>query len=71
MDLNTATEIVKNELDKSNIVVVTSNHGIFLLDNESEIANVEEYAKNNNLKCFIVKNEKSEVTTEDKPKKKK
>jgi len=71
MDLNTATEIVKNELDKSNIVVVTSNHGIFLLDNESEIANVEEYAKNNKLELFVVKNESSLVVSEDKPKKKK
>lgn len=78
MDLNKAKEVAKHELEKASIVVVTSNSGIFLLEKEEEIKTVEEYAKNNKLECFVVKNGevKSEVVAEDvdieeKPKKKK
>lgn len=78
MDLKKAKEVAKHELEKASIVVVTSNSGIFLLEKQEEIKTVEEYAKNNKLECFVVKNGevKSEVVTEDvaieeKPKKKK
>lgn len=78
MDLNKAKEVAKHELEKASIVVVTSNSGIFLLEKEEEIKAVEEYAKNNKLGCFVVKNGKEvtdevtdEVATEEKPKKKK
>jgi hypothetical protein len=71
MDLKQAKEVAKFELEASNIVIVTSNKAIFHLDNVSEIANVEEYAKSNKLEMFVVKNEVSEEVSEDKPKKKK
>jgi hypothetical protein len=71
MDLNKAKEVAKDVLEGSNIVIVTSNKAIFHLDNVSEIANVEEYAKSNKLELFVVKNEVSEEVSEDKPKKKK
>jgi hypothetical protein len=71
MDLNKAKEVAKHVLETSNIVIVASNKAIFHLDNVSEIANVEEYAKSNKLELFIVKNEVSEEVSEDKPKKKK
>jgi len=41
---------------------------VFFLENENEISNLEEYAKNNNLELFVVKNESSKV---EEPKKKK
>jgi hypothetical protein len=68
MDLNKAKEVAKDVLEGSNIVIVTSNKAIFHLDNVSEIANVEEYAKSNKLELFIVKNESSKAKE---PKKKK
>ena len=78
MDLKKAKEVAKHELEKASLVVVTSNSGIFLLEKEEEIKAVEEYAKNNKLGCFVVKNGKvvsEEVTeegaTEEKQKKKK
>lgn len=78
MDLKKAKEVAKHELEKASIVVVTSNSGIFLLEKEEEIKAVEEYAKNNKLGCFVVKNGKvvSEnagegFASEDKSKKKK
>jgi hypothetical protein len=78
MDLKKAKEVAKHELEKASIVVVTSNSGIFLLEKEEEIKVVEEYAKNNKLGCFVVKNGKEvsenaaeDVTAEEKPKKKK
>jgi hypothetical protein len=71
MNLEQAKEVAKDVLEASNIVIVTSNKAIFHLDNVSEIANVEEYAKSNKLELFVVKNEVSEEVSEDKPKKKK
>jgi len=68
MDLNKAKEVAKHVLETSNIVIVTSNKAIFHLDNVSEIANVEEYAKSNKLELFVVKNESSKA---EEPKKKK
>jgi hypothetical protein len=68
MDLNKAKEVAKDVLEASNIVIVTSNKAIFHLDNVSEIANVEEYAKSNKLELFVVKNESSKA---EEPKKKK
>lgn len=68
MNLEEAKEIAALELEKSIIVVVLSNKSIWNLENENEISNVEEYAKNNNLELFVVKNESSKV---EEPKKKK
>jgi hypothetical protein len=61
MDLKQANKLAEFVLDGSNIVVVLSNKSIFHLDNESEIANVEEYAKGNKLEMFVVKNEASKI----------
>lgn len=76
MDLKQAKEVAKYELEKSNIVIVASNGAIFNLDNESEIANLEEYAKSNKLQLYTVKplaEDKAEEVIEEevKPKKKK
>jgi hypothetical protein len=71
MDLIQAKELVKHDIDNHKIIVVTSKKAVFFLENESEISNVEEYAKSNKLELFIVKNEVSEEVSEDKPKKKK
>jgi hypothetical protein len=68
MDLIQAKDLVKHDVDNHKIVLVTSNKAVFFLENESEISNVEEYAKNNNLELFVVKNESSKV---EEPKKKK
>jgi hypothetical protein len=73
MDLKKAKEVAAPHLERSNILVVTSNHGVFNLDNESEIENVKEYAKVNNLTYFIVKGSKevAEVVVEEAKQKKK
>jgi esterase/lipase superfamily enzyme len=76
MDLKQAKEVAKYELEKSNIVIVASNGAIFNLDNESEISNLEEYAKSNKLQLYTVKplaEDKAEEVIEEevKPKKKK
>jgi hypothetical protein len=71
MDLKQAKELVKHDVDGHSIVLVTSNKAVFFLENESEISNVEEYAKSNKLELFVVKNEVSEEVSENKPKKKK
>lgn len=75
MDLKEAKKVAETVLETSKIVIVTSNKAIFHLDNESEIANVKEYAKDNKLEMFIVKplveNITEEVISEDKQKKKK
>ena len=71
MDLIQAKEVAKWELEKSKIVIVASNKAIFHLDNESEIANVEEYAKNNKLTLYKVKPLESDEVTEPKTDKKK
>lgn len=68
MDLKQAKELVKHDIDNHKIIVVTSKKAVFFLENESELSNVEEYAKSNNLELFVVKNESSKV---EEPKKKK
>jgi exopolysaccharide biosynthesis predicted pyruvyltransferase EpsI len=68
MDLIQAKELVKHDFDNHKIIVVTSKKAVFFLENENEISNLEEYAKNNNLELFVVKNESSKV---EEPKKKK
>lgn len=78
MDLNKAKEIVKFDLESAKVIIVLSNKSVWKLDNESEIEAVKEYAKNNKLELFVVKNGEvksevvaEEVATEEKPKKKK
>jgi hypothetical protein len=64
MDLKKANEIAKFELEASKIVVVLSNKSIWHLDIDSEIESVNEYAKNNKLEMFIVKNEATKEVVE-------
>ena len=78
MDLKQAKELVKFDLESANVILVLSNKSVWKLDNESEIEAVKEYAKNNKLELFVVKNGEvnseevaEEVATEEKPKKKK
>ena len=78
MDLKQAKEIVKFDLESANVIVVLSNKSVWKLDKESEIEAVNEYAKNNKLELFVVKNCEvksevvaEEVSIEEKPKKKK
>lgn len=78
MDLVKAKEIVKFDLESANVIVVLSNKSVWKLDKESEIEAVKEYAKNNKLELFVVKNGEvkseeviEEIASEDKPKKKK
>jgi len=67
MDLKKAKELVKFDLESSNIIIVLSNKSVWKLDNENEILAVEEYAKNNKLEMFVVKNEATkEVVKEPK-----
>ncbi len=68
MNLEQAKELVKHDIDNHKIIVVTSKKAVFFLENESELSNVEEYAKSNNLELFVVKNESSKI---EEPKKKK
>lgn len=73
MTLELAKELAKNEMDKSNVVVVTSDKAIYLLKEVAEIEVIKNHADLNKLEMFVVKpNEKitiEEVVTE-KPKKK-
>jgi hypothetical protein len=77
MELNKAKELAAFHLEKANIVVVTSDSAVYLLNEKSEIATIEEHAKRNKLACFVVKGgevakaETTEVVAEEKPKKKK
>lgn len=68
MNLEQAKELVKHDIDNHKIIVVTSKKAVFFLEKESEISNLEEYAKSNNLELFVVKNESSKA---EEPKKKK
>ena len=75
MDLKQAKQVAKDVLETSKIVIVLSNKAIFHLDNESEIANIEEYAKAYKFDMFIVEplaqeTATEEVVVEDKKKKK-
>ena len=69
MTLDKAKELAKNEMDKSNVIVVTSDNAIYLLQNDNEIEVIKNHADLNKLEMFIVKS--NEVTIEEKPKKKK
>jgi hypothetical protein len=76
MELNKAKELAAFHLEKAEIVVVTSDSAVYLLNDKSEIATIEEHAKRNKLACFVVKGgevteEVAEVVAEEKPKKKK
>ena len=76
MELNKAKELSAFHLEKAEIVVVTSDSAVYLLNDKSEIATIEEHAKRNKLACFVVKggevaSEVTEVVAEEKPKKKK
>jgi hypothetical protein len=76
MELNKAKELAAFHLEKAEIVVVTSDSAVYLLNDKSEIATIEEHAKINKLACFVVKgaevtSEVTEVVAEEKPKKKK
>ena len=64
MELSKAKELAAGYLlNKENkVVIITSNFGVFLNNEESQIA---EYAKNNNLDHFVFRNEE-EVKTETK-----
>jgi len=68
MTLETAKELAKNQIDKSNIVVVTSDNAIDLLSDNAEIEVLKNHADLNKLEMFVVK---SEEVIEEKPKKKK
>jgi hypothetical protein len=68
MDLQEANDITKDILESSKIVVVLSNKSVWNLDTELEIDAVKEYADNNKLEMFIVKNEATKEVAE-KPKK--
>lgn len=67
MDLIKAKDLVKFDLESASIIIVLSNKSVWKLDLESEITAVEEYAKNNKLELFVVKNEATkEVVKETK-----
>jgi hypothetical protein len=68
MTLETAKELAKNSIDKSNIVIVTSDNAIYLLNDNAEIEVIKNHADLNKLEMFVVK---SEEVIEEKPKKKK
>ena len=68
MTLELAKELAKNQIDKSNIVVVTSDNAIYLLSDNAEIEVIKNHADLNKLEMFIVK---SEEMIEEKQKKKK
>jgi hypothetical protein len=68
MTLETAKELAKNSIDKSNIVIVTSDSAIYLLSDNTEIEVIKNHADLNKLEMFVVK---SEEVIEEKPKKKK
>ena len=68
MTLELAKELAKNEIDKSNIVIVTSDSAIYLLQNANEIEVIKNHADLNKLEMFVIK---SEEVIEEKPKKKK
>lgn len=68
MTLELAKELAKNEIDKSNIVVVTSDNAVYMLNDNAEIEVIKNHADLNKLEMFVVK---SEEVIEEKPKKKK
>lgn len=70
MTLELAKELAKNEIDKSNVVVVTSDKAIYLLQNDSEIEVIKKHADLNKLEMFIVKSNE-DIEVKEKTKKKK
>jgi hypothetical protein len=74
MTLELAKELAKNEMDKANVVVVTSDKAIYLLKEIAEIEVIKTHADLNKLEMFVVK-PSEELTSEEvvieKPKKKK
>ncbi len=68
MTLELAKELAKNEIDKSNIIVVTSDNAIYMLNDNAEIEVIKNHAELNKLEMFVVK---SVDVIEEKPKKKK
>ena len=68
MTVGLAKELAKNSIDKSNIVVVTSDSAIYLLNNHAEIEVIKNHADLNKLEMFVIK---SEEVIEEKPKNKK
>lgn len=74
MTLELAKELAKNEIDKANVVVVTSDKAIYLLKEVAEIEVIKKHADLNKLEMFVVK-QNEELTAEEvvieKPKKKK
>lgn len=74
MTLELAKELAKNEIDKANVVVVTSDKAIYLLKEVAEIEVIKTHADLNKLEMFVVK-PNEELTAEEvvieKPKKKK
>ena len=66
MDLKKALEQHKEHLDKSEIVVVTSDNVVYLLKKVSEIDKIKEHAEANKLQFLVLKNTlaKTEVKTE-------
>lgn len=68
MTLELAKELAKNEIDKSNIVVVTSDNAVYMLNDNAEIEVIKNHAELNKLEMFVVK---SVDVIEEKPKKKK
>lgn len=70
MDLKKAIEVASLQLEKSEIVVVTSDNAVYLLKEVSEIEVIKDHAKRNKLECFVVKGGE-QIEVEEKPKKKK
>ena len=74
MTLELAKELAKNEMDKSNVVVVTSDKAIYLLKEVAEIEVIKTHADLNKLEMFVVKPSEERTAEEvviEKPKKKK
>jgi len=72
MTLNEAKEFAKNDLDKAEVVVVTSDKATYLLKKVEEIQVIKHHAELNKLEMFIIKPEnETDVVTEVKEIKKK
>lgn len=65
MTLELAKELAKNEMDKSNVVVVTSDKAIYLLQNDSEIEVIKKHADLNKLDMFVVKSNENLTNDEE------
>lgn len=65
MTLELAKELAKNEMDKSNVVVVTSDKAVYLLQNDSEIEVIKKHADLNKLDMFVVKSNENLTNDEE------